>query len=135
MTEEQFEGYKQELNNFLKITEQNVMSKNFEMISFYQRYLDIYLKEVKILQRLSNDFDELKAKKHHYYKFSYQYKLSSLTEIETACNGDKEIILLSQKMNEQENYVKFLERSLNSIKDISYVVKNFLEYKKIMMGD
>ncbi|HON83022.1 MAG TPA: recombination mediator protein UvsY [Caldisericia bacterium] len=135
MKKEDFEFLKEDLREFLTITEDNYISKNFKLISMYQKYLEIYIRELRSFKILLGNLDSLKAELHHFYKFKYEYKLSSLSEIETAINGNKEYIKLSREINEQENYIKFLEMSLKSIKDCHYVIKNYIDYLKIQMGD
>lgn len=135
MNEKQFEYVKKDLQEFLVINDKNFIAKNLEMVSFYQKYLDIYLHELQEYKGISIDLDVLKAEKHFFYKFKYDYKLSSLSEIETFIKGDSEIVTLNRRISEQENYLKFLEKALQSIKDIGYVARNMLEYKRIEMGD
>ncbi len=135
MKKEDFEFLKEDLSEFLTITEDNYLSKNFKLISMYQKYLEIYIRELRSFKILLGNLDSLKAELYHFYKFKYEYKLSSLSEIETAINGNKEYIKLSREINEQENYIKFLEMSLKSIKDCHYVIKNYIDYLKIQMGD
>jgi len=134
MNKKQFEEIKNELRITLDINDKNLQEKNYNLPTVYQDFLEIYIHEISILQNLQEKYNVLKAEKHIFYKFKYEYKLSSQTEIETAIRGDKAISSLIKDLHEQENYVKFLENSLANIKNTNYLIKNAIDIQRLQDG-
>jgi len=70
----------------------------------------------------------------HYYKFEHKFKLDKKSEIEPYIKSDIKYTKLIFKCNNQEMYVTWLEHTLKNINQISYNVKNYIEYQNFLNG-
>ena len=134
MIKEKFDELKLEVEEDLKITEDNVLQKNLKLSNMYNHYLKIYIHEIKILKSIASSKNLKYKEKYHFYKFDCQFKLTSNKEIETYVEGDEEINKLNVRIQNQEIIVKYLEEVLDNIKSTGYRIKNHIELYKLQHG-
>ncbi len=56
------------------------------------------------------------------------------TEIDSTIDGNREVLVLSQKIKELENMIKYYERALQSVRNKNYSMKNILDFRKFQNG-
>ena len=130
-----FETLKSQIREDIKLTERNVLQKSIDFASIYQKYLEIFTTELSKLKSLQITLDKNYGELLHHYKFTYEFKLNSASEIEAHVKSDQKYITNLELYNTQENLVKFLEKTLSNISAMQYSIKNIIEYKKLVSGD
>jgi hypothetical protein len=131
MTDNQFEALKLSLEEDLDITKQNYHEKNLSLLNRYLIYLGIYHKEMNIFANLSSTFKTTYGNLLHYYKFDAPFKLSNSSEIEAHVESDEKYTQIFTKMKTQENFLKYIEKSLDLLKSAMYAIKTHIEYEKL----
>lgn len=56
------------------------------------------------------------------------------SEIEMTIDGNRDVLVLSQKIKELENMIKYYERVLQNIRNKNYSMKNILDFRKFQSG-
>jgi len=135
MTEKEFQKLQENINNDLNLTKSNILEKSIEIPKLYTKYLNIYNKELRIFKEYSLLKDNTYGKLYHYYKFEGEFKLDKKTEIEPYIKSNEKYLKICYKLNNIEIYCKHLEKILESIKQMGYSIKNFIEYKKFLSGN
>lgn len=134
MTQEAFERLRKIVEKELVLTEENVSLLTLKIPNLHTKYLDIYVKEMKVFKLLALEKGKLYAKLYHEHKFEGVYKLDSMKEIETYCNADPEYYKKCQEYVLQEIIVKYLESTIDNIQKLNFVVKNYIEWRKFLSG-
>ena len=77
MDKKSFEDLKNEVDEFLDINSDNVMSKSIGISKFHNKLLKHYLKENKKLKSINTNKDKVYSHLYHKYKYEYYYKLDT----------------------------------------------------------
>jgi len=134
MTEEEYLILSEKINTDLLITESNVLLKSIEIPQIYTFYLNHYRKTLKYYKELLVLKDKIYGELFHYYKYEFTHALDKKTDIEPYINSNEKFYKILIKVNNQEIYLKWLEKALDNIKQMSFNIKNFIDYKKFMNG-
>lgn len=129
-----FEKLKSELKEELNITADNIMDKSLKISHYYQKYLNIYLKYIDKCKNFFIERDRIYSILYNFYSKNFKYKLSTKGEIESYIFGNKNYIDISRSCNTFDNFVKFLEKTLDNIKNSNFSIKNYIEYRKFING-
>ena len=119
----------------LKFDSGTILEKNRNIPKMYHMYLDIFLAENREYKKLVAQRDSLYAKKYHYFKYDYDYKLDSKGEIDLFIKGDDEYNKLNLKVETQKLHAEFFEKTLDNIRTLSFSIKNHIEFKKFLAGN
>ena len=137
---EKFNLLKTKAENDTNIDDSNAAEKSTKLISLYQRYLSLYLQEVRLLKGISLDKDKLYKKLYQHYKFpsaddkdSFNITLSTTKEVDIYINADDSYCKLCIEYQNQEIVVQYLEATLKNIGNAGYAIKNLVEFKKLSM--
>ena len=135
MTEEKFEELKTKLTKDLDVNKSNILLKSIETPKMYSYYLNFYSKELKYYKDLLLLKETTYGELFDYYKFDYEKKLDKKSEIEPFIKSNKKYNKVLIKCNNQEMYVTWLEHTLKNINQISFNIKNYIEYQKFINGE
>jgi len=56
------------------------------------------------------------------------------TELDTAINGNREMLVLNQKIKELENMVSYYERVLHNIRSKNFALRDIINWRKFQHG-
>jgi hypothetical protein len=120
-----------ELDGKLKLSEDNLEKKSMEIPLLYHQYLDIYSKELRLLKKL--ELDKKKEYAISYEKVKHKSNISwdTKSEIEAQVYNEQSFYTKCVEYNEQETMVNQLELCLKNIQNMSYQIKNLIEWKKL----
>jgi len=118
----------------VRFTEDTALTKTTEVPNLYQKYLDIYIVELKTLKDMKTDMAKTYGIKYDYYKNKHTHTWSGKAEIETQIFADPVYHKERIKMNQQEYMVEYLEGVLDNVKRLSFSLKNFIDMKKFQTG-
>jgi hypothetical protein len=134
LTNETFEKIKEQVQKDLHFDESSVLTKMLTVPKLMIRYNIIFQKQYEHCKLLLIKKDELYGKLYEQYKYSGKYALSTKGEVEAFVFSDDKWIELSRNVVEQDSYLKFMENVISDIKQLNYVFRNFVEYKKYLEG-
>jgi hypothetical protein len=134
MTLEQLEELKKIANEDLKLDSDNIEKKTLQLSTIYQRYLEIYIKEIRQLKKLSLDKDKLYGELYKHYKFVDDYKWDTKSEIDSMVKSDDKYYKIALDMSNEEAVVSYLEQLLSNIKSVGYSIKNYVDFAKLKQG-
>ena len=67
-----------------------------------------------------------------HYKFEDNYTWGSTKEIESQIQCDPAYTKMQRDLNKQKYYLNFITETLNDIKGMGFVIKNYMDYEKII---
>ena len=112
----------------------------------HNKYLNIYLDEKLVLQKVTSDYYELKRIKWEYYTGKldqtqleeYGWEPFSLKilkqDIDLYMNSDKELQKLSDRVVYQKEKINYLDAILKSINNRQWNIRNAIEWRKFING-
>lgn len=134
MDNEKFVEIRKKINEELKITDSNVMSKSLGISKLYYRYLQHYIIAFRKHRKLLLEKDRCYGRLFKYFRYESQYKLDKKSEIDPLINDNNEYYVLCDKCIDSEFKLKFFEKVLSDIDKMSFNIKNYIEIKKFMEG-
>ena len=91
--------------------------------------LELYGDLTKCFKRPRNTV-ELQKK----YNISINEFWETAKEIDSQINCCIPYVTKLKQVNQQKYFLEFIENTLNNIKNLSFAIKNYLDYKKLMMA-
>lgn len=119
------------LDESLKLNDDNMSEKSLEIPLLYHKYLDIYSKELRRLKKLHIDKKKLFGTLYEQIKHHGNISWDTKAEIESQIYRDTSYYQLCVEYNEAETMVNQLELCLKNIQNMSFQIKNFVEYRKL----
>ena len=118
----------------IKITTDNVLQKSIDRPIIYHKYLDIFIVQTRKYRKMKIDVNQMYGQLYKKYKFDGNIALSNKSEVEAFINNDEVYIKLLHSLNIQETIIIYLEKLLDTIKSMSFDIKNFIEFQKFLGG-
>lgn len=134
MTFEELNQLKSITARELKFTEENILSKTLNLPYFYHKYLDLYIGEKIILDKLGAEKKKIYSERYDFYKFKNNFKLDSAKEIETYINGDQQYDEKCLEYNKQEICVNYIVEVLDMIKKMNFSISSYIKYREFLSG-
>jgi hypothetical protein len=134
MTEEMFKRLKKQAMSDLRFNEENALEMAMKIPNLYQRYLDVYIDEMRKLKELNVSVDEKYGELYKYFKYEDNKAWSNKGDIDSQINSNKEYCSLKRESIKLEFVVKYLEEVLDNIKRMSFSVKNYIDLQKFKAG-
>ena len=66
------------------------------------------------------------------YKFDDSYSWGNAKEIDSQINANPEYCKLMREINQQKYFLNFITETLSNMKNLGFVIKNYLDYRKIV---
>jgi hypothetical protein len=108
----------------------DIMEKNMQIPGMKQKYIDAYRKQVAIVANLEVKLEEAVAKAKTKLKDGgYAYTAKEATE-QTALDDD--VAKINRALIEQRYYMGWLEDTAANVTSLSFTIKNWIEWKKII---
>jgi len=134
MDDKTFNKLKQLATKEIQFTEETAAYMSTRVPNLYQKYLDIYVNELRELKKTGTEIENMYGVLYKKTKHHSQYEWGSKSEIESQINTDPAYHALRIKANEQEYIVKYLEGVLDNIKRLSFSIKNYIDIQKFRTG-
>lgn len=134
MTNEMFLKLKRRADLDLQFTEENAIEMAMKIPNLYQRYLNVYIDELRDLKSLDISVDKKYGELYKYYKFDDNRAWGNKGEIDTQINSNEGYTDLKRESIQKEFVVKYLEEVLANINRMSFSVKNFIDLQKFKAG-
>jgi uncharacterized protein related to proFAR isomerase len=134
LNEKTFKKLQQKVVKDLDFNDENVLEKSTRIPTFYQRYLELYIDEIRKLKKVSISLDTKYGELYKYYKYEDNHTWDNKAEIVSQINTNEDYNVLKQEQIKREFVVKYLEEVLDNIKRMSFSIKNFIDLKKFNAG-
>lgn len=108
----------------------DIQTKNLQVPGIKQKYIDAYRKQVAIVANLEEKLEEAKARaKKNFKDGGYTW---TAKELEEQTYIDDEVAKINRALIEQRYYMGWLEDTLANVTSLSFTIKNWTEWKKII---
>ncbi len=134
MESEDFKKLKIKTAEIVGFDEEDILNQSLIVPRLYQRYLDIYVVELEKYRSLVSKKDKLYGELWRKVRVDGDVRWTTKEEILSQIRADKNYYALIVSMDKQEVVVKYLEKTLVNIKDMSYNIKNYIDVKKFITG-
>ena len=134
MNQADFTKLKVAISKDLEIkTDSVALAKSANVPYIYQKYLDIFIKEVRLHKKLKRDKEKMYKNKYDYYRFSYNHALTA-KEIDIFINGDDNYDELCRQYNWSSIIIEYLELTLKNISNLSFNISNRIKLRQFLNG-
>ena len=122
----------QQIEDDLTLTQENLEGKLYNIPMLHSKYLRLFLKSKGTLNKLEKQLSELYLQKYNHFKNSKE--LLDKKEIQFHILGDEEYAKLNYNVHTAIDLVDILDRTLKKVNNMSFDVRNLIEYLKYMNG-
>jgi hypothetical protein len=132
MTREDFLKYQSMADEDLLMPDNpdDILEKNMQIPGMKQKYIDAYRKQVAVVATLETKLEEAIARAKNKLKDGgYAYTAKEASE-QTAL--DDEVAKINRALIEQRYYMGWLEETSANIASLSFTIKNWIDWKKII---
>jgi hypothetical protein len=132
MTREDFLKYQSMADEDLLMPDNpdDILEKNMQIPGMKQKYIDAYRKQVAVVATLETKLEEATARAKNKLKDGgYAYTAKEASE-QTAL--DDEVAKINRALIEQRYYMGWLEDTSANITSLSFTIKNWIDWKKII---
>lgn len=129
-SDKELNGILDNIERDLKYDESNIDKLMLNLPLIHSKYIAIFSAAQKLYRDLEVDLKELHAKRYKYYKEDYDRRMDNKSEIDEMIHQEKEYIELLREVRKQETVCNFLERSVDNIKNMNYVIKSYVDWKR-----
>jgi len=119
----------------LKIDKNSLDSSSSENPLLMQKYINLFLRESNVLNKLQSQFSSLYKDKTIFYKTDFKYVPDNFRELNAFVEGDEEMIAIKEKIANQNSIVKFLSDTISTFKDRGWAIKNMIDFRRFMAGE
>lgn len=130
----EFKELQDYLEEKLTFNEDNIAVQTMELASIHHKLIRLLSSMTKDKVSIETKLDEMYGALYKYYKFESEYRWETKGEIESQIYSDKKYSPIKEKLNQITVQITFVGKSLDSLKEISYQIKNYIEFQKLMNG-
>jgi hypothetical protein len=124
-----------EVDKDLTITVDNLVDISHNAPKLHNKYSKKLNNAVFLMKKYNNDYNKKYVELFKFYKTKYKILLTTKGEVDAHIAGDKEMIVIKQRVDYYTQIVKYLESVIKNINQISFHVRNSIEYQKFMAGE
>lgn len=139
---EELKTYLEKELSFDSTSPRSIMEKQSRIPFLIQTILTIYSNEKDRLLEMQANLKKYHAKLYEKYRhpmrgdgIEYQFAVSSKSEADVLIEGEENYNQKALNLERQRLQVEFLDRSLQSIRDLSWTLKQLIEQKKFFEGN
>lgn len=134
MTVQEFKELEKKAETELKMPDKmsEIIDKNNLLPTFISDWQKLYANQTYIVKKLEIDAAIKYGELVKYYKFQDNYSWGNAKEIDSQINANPEYCKMLREINEQKYFLTFITETLSNMKNLGFVIKNYLDYKKIV---
>lgn len=134
MTVQEFKVLEKKAETELKMPDKmsEIIDKNNLLPTFISDWQKLYANQTYIVKKLEIDAAIKYGELVKYYKFQDNYSWGNAKEIDSQINANPEYCKMLREINEQKYFLTFITETLSNMKNLGFVIKNYLDYKKII---
>lgn len=133
MTVQEFKELEKKAETELKMPDKmsEIIDKNNLLPTFISDWQKLYANQTYIVKKLEIDAAIKYGELVKYYKFQDNYSWGNAKEIDSQINANPDYCKMLREINEQKYFLTFITETLSNMKNLGFVIKNYLDYKKI----
>jgi hypothetical protein len=137
MTIKEFQDLEKVVEEELKMPDglREVIDKNNYLPTLIGKYQKLYANQTYIVKKLEIDAGEKYGELVKYYKFQDSFSWSNAKEIDSQINANPEYCKILREINQQKYFLNFISETLSNMKNLAFVIKNYIDYKKIITSN
>lgn len=135
MTTEQFTKLKKLTEESVTIDLNKLQTQLLEIPLLHDRYLTLFIRENKSLNFLQTQKQELYAKLYKHFKYDANERWETKHEIESQMYTDKSYVSLLSRIDDQQEIVTYLEKTIDNIKNLSFTIKNYMDWQRFLNAE
>ena len=137
MTIKEFQELEKAVEDELKMPDglREVIDKNNYLPTLIGKYQKLYANQTYIVKKLEIDAAEKYGELVKYYKFQDSFSWSNAKEIDSQINANPQYCQILREINQQKYFLNFITETLSNMKNLAFVIKNFIDYKKITVSN
>lgn len=124
---------KDEILEDMRLDEENFMEKSLRVPMIFSKWLERFIKAKAKYMEIKTDLDRIYGERYEYYKTEYVRELK-ISEIEAYILKDPIYIEKLREYNNIKLYVEFLTSIMETVRGLSFNIKNYIEAKKFYSG-
>jgi hypothetical protein len=134
MTVQEFKDLEKKAETELKMPDKmsEIIDKNNLLPTFISDWQKLYANQTYIVKKLEIDAGVKYGELVKFYKFQDNYSWGNAKEIDSQINANPEYCKMLREINEQKYFLTFITETLSNMKNLGFVIKNYLDYKKII---
>lgn len=134
MTVQEFKELEKKAETELKMPDKmsEIIDKNNLLPTFISDWQKLYANQTYIVKKLEIDAAIKYGELVKYYKFQDNYSWGNAKEIDSQINANPDYCKMLREINEQKYFLTFITETLSNMKNLGFVIKNYLDYKKII---
>lgn len=134
MTIQEFKDLQKKAETELKMPDKmsEIIDKNNLLPTFISDWQKLYANQTYIVKKLEIDAGVKYGELVKFYKFQDNYSWGNAKEIDSQINANPEYCKMLREINEQKYFLTFITETLSNMKNLGFVIKNYLDYKKII---
>ncbi len=101
--------------------------------NLHNKWLRYFMKQSKVLLQKERDLLALDRKKRKYYLYDYEFEVKP-TQVQHYIDSDDEFAKELYQVNLQRSLVDLIERTLKKTTQLSFDIKNLMDFKKMKEG-
>lgn len=133
MKEIDFEIVKCEIDTDLTLTADNIGDKLYKIPNLHSKYLRLYYQESLVLEKLEAKLARLYKKLFKYYTTEVDYIVKP-AQANFFIFGDDKYSEAKFVVSKQKLQVDYLERTLKKVNNLSFDIKNLVEWSVFQNG-
>jgi hypothetical protein len=134
LSDKEFNDLQDYLEDKLTFNEENIGLKTMELASIHHKLIRLLSSMTKDKTAIEGKLDEMYGTLYKFYKFESEYRWETKGEIESQIFSDKRYSTIKERANLITVQITFVGKSLDSLKEISYQIKNYIDFQKLMNG-
>lgn len=135
MTKEQFKFVMQQGETDTNLPENldDLMKKDLLVPSLVQRWTRLFVEQNSLCEKLKIDRQELYGKLVYDYRFNKPVAWDG-KQMESQILADPQYVSLARNIEEQKYYLSYIEETMNTVKGMTFVIRDFIAYKTKILG-
>jgi hypothetical protein len=101
--------------------------------NLHSKWLRYFMKRSKVLLQKERDLRDLERTKRKFYLYKYDYEVKP-TQVQFYIDSDEQYSKQLYQVNLQRKLVDLIERTLKKTTQLSFDLKNLIDFKKMKEG-
>lgn len=129
-----FESLQAQADEDVKLPDQleELMKRDLLQATYVQKWVRLWSEQKNLVEQLKVEKNRLYGEKFKHYRFDDNVAWTNDKQIDSQVCKDPEYINLCRTINEQTYYLNFLAQTLENIKSMGFIIKEYLDYRKML---
>ena len=131
---EVIDKYVDEAEDDFNLDKADLEEKLRNIPNLHSKWLRYFMKQSKVLLQKERDLRDLERTKRKYYLYDYDYEVKP-TQVQFYIDSDEAYSKKLYQVNLQRHLVDLIERTLKKTTQLSFDLKNLIDFKRMKEGN